>query len=71
MGCPGGGSSPDRWSAYRNLGLTDNELQGLAIFNDPGAVPTAPPVTALNQGSDGYPLFTDFGYDNIGIPKNP
>ena len=33
MGCPGGGIN--RWSSFRNLGLTDAELQGLAVFNDP------------------------------------
>ena len=70
MGCPGGGMDPNRWTAFRNLGLTDTELQGLAVFND-RAARTAPPATRLEPGPDGYPLFTDFGYDNLGIPKNP
>ena len=26
---------------------------------------------SLEAGPDGYPLFTDFGYDNLGVPKNP
>jgi cytochrome c peroxidase len=68
MGCPGGGSDPYRWTAYRNLGLTDAELQGLAIFNDRANCASC---HSLQPGPDGYPLFTDFGYDNIGIPKNP
>jgi len=68
MGCPGGGSSPYRWTVYRNLGLTDAELQGLAVFNDKAGCSSC---HSLKPGSAGYPLFTDFGYDNIGMPKNP
>ncbi len=68
MGCPGGGTSPYRWTAFRNLGLTDAELQGLAMFNDRAACSSC---HTLEPGPDGYPLFTDFGYDNIGVPKNP
>jgi len=70
MGCPGGGTDPNRWTAFRNLGLTDAELQGLAVFNDPNRGNCASCHT-LQPGSKGYPLFTDFGYDNLGIPKNP
>jgi len=70
MGCPGGGMDPNRWMAFRNLGLTDAELQGLAVFNDPNRGDCSSCHT-LEPGPDGYPLFTDFGYDNIGIPKNP
>ena len=68
MGCPGGGSDPNRWTAFRNLGLTDAELQGLAVFNDRAECSSC---HSLEPGSAGYPLFTDFGYDNIGMPKNP
>jgi cytochrome c peroxidase len=68
MGCPGGGTSPYRWMAYRNLGLTDTELQGLAVFNDRADCSSC---HSLEPGPAGYPLFTDFGYDNIGVPKNP
>jgi cytochrome c peroxidase len=68
MGCPGGGSNPNRWTAYRNLGFTDSELQGLAVFNDRADCSSC---HTLEPGSAGYPLFTDFGYDNIGVPKNP
>lgn len=70
MGCPGGGVDPNRWTAFRNLGLTDAELQGLAVFNDPNRADCAS-CHSLEPGPDGYPLFTDFGYDNIGIPRNP
>jgi len=70
MGCPGGGADPNRWTAFRSLGLTDAELQGLAIFNDPNRANCAS-CHSLQAGSAGYPLFTDFSYDNLGIPKNP
>ena len=70
QGCPGGGTDPYRWTAFRNLGLNDTELQGLAVFNDPNRADCASCHT-LEPGPNGYPLFTDFGYDNIGVPKNP
>jgi cytochrome c peroxidase len=51
--------------------LTDQELRGLAWFNSPvkgncaACHPSAP-------GADGSPpLFTDFSYDNLGVPRNP
>ncbi|HSL30663.1 MAG TPA: cytochrome c peroxidase [Anaerolineales bacterium] len=68
MGCPGGGMNG--WASYRSLGLSDAELQGLAVFNDPNRADCAS-CHSLQPGANGYPLFTDFGYDNIGIPKNP
>ena len=61
---------PYRWQNYRNLGLNDTELQGLASFNDPSRANCAS-CHSLQPGADGYPLFTDFGYDNLGVPKNP
>jgi cytochrome c peroxidase len=70
MGCPGGGTDPNRWTTFRGYGLTDAELQGLAVFNDPNKANCAS-CHSLQPGPDGYPLFTDYGYDNIGIPKNP
>jgi cytochrome c peroxidase len=74
-GMGGGGmggpeNNPARWEYYRGLGLTDIELQGLAIYNDSNRGDCASCHT-LTPGSDGYPLFTDFKYHNIGIPKNP
>jgi len=70
QGCPGGGTDPNRWTTFRNFGLNDTELQGLAVFNDPNRADCAS-CHSLEPGPDGYPLFTDFGYDNIGVPKNP
>ncbi len=68
MGCAGSGTNG--WAGYRNLGLTDTELQGLAVFNDPSRG-NCSSCHSLKAGSAGYPLFTDFSYDNLGIPKNP
>jgi len=51
--------------------LTDQELRGLALFNAPdkGNCAACHPSA---RGSDGAPpLFTDFSYDNLGVPRNP
>lgn len=51
--------------------LTDAELRGLALFNraDKG---NCAACHISGKGSDGSPpLFTDFTYDNIGVPRNP
>lgn len=50
--------------------LTAREMQGLALFNDPkkGNCIACHPS---GRGADGSPpLFTDFTYDNIGVPRN-
>lgn len=49
--------------------LTDQEEAGLALFNDPqkGNCAACHPSTS----KDNKPLFTDFSYDNLGVPKNP
>ncbi len=51
--------------------LGDQELRGLALYNSPtkgncaGCHPSA-------RGADGSPpVFTDFSYDNLGLPRNP
>lgn len=66
----GGMNDPYRWQNYRGLGLTDQELQGLAAFNDPNRANCAF-CHSLAPGEDGYPLFTDFSFHNLGVPKNP
>jgi cytochrome c peroxidase len=51
--------------------LSDQELRGLALFNakDKGNCAACHPSA---RGSDGaFPLFTDFTYDNLGLPRNP
>ncbi len=61
--------------------LSDAEQRGFALFEDKKTGPCTPPNDAPPCGcaqchldkphADGSPpLFTDFGYDNIGIPKN-
>ncbi|HTQ00263.1 MAG TPA: cytochrome c peroxidase [Casimicrobiaceae bacterium] len=54
-------SKYDQFLAGR-VKLTDRELQGLALFNNPqkgNCAACHPP-----------PLFTDFTYDNLGVPRN-
>ena len=57
------------YTKYRRLGLSDTELYGLAMFNDPMAANCAS-CHSLQPGSKGYPLFTDYSYDNLGMPRN-
>jgi cytochrome c peroxidase len=57
------------YTKYRNLGLSDTELYGLAMFNTPSYA-NCSSCHSLKPGSKGYPLFTDYGYDNLGVPKN-
>jgi cytochrome c peroxidase len=50
--------------------LSEQELRGLALFNraDKGNCAACHPSS---RGSDGsLPLFTDFSYDNLGVPRN-
>lgn len=49
--------------------LSAQELRGLALFNDPqkGNCAGCHPSTRANGQA---PLFTDFTYDNLGIPRN-
>jgi cytochrome c peroxidase len=51
--------------------LSDQELRGLVLYNDPlkGNCAACHPNA---RGADGsMPLFTDFTYDNLGVPRNP
>ena len=50
--------------------LSDAELRGLALFNSPSKGNCAACHPSA-KGSDGsLPLFTDFSYDNLGVPRN-
>jgi len=54
-----------------NVQLTDQEMRGLALYNAPtkGNCQACHPSA---RGADGsFPLFTDFTYDNLGLPRNP
>lgn len=49
--------------------LTDAELRGLVLFNDPRKGNCA--ACHPSARADGAPpLFTDFTYDNLGVPRN-
>jgi cytochrome c peroxidase len=61
--------NPTNLPSYQNLGLMPMELNGLLIFNTKGKCAVCHPLQT-NYGS-AYPLFTDFKYHNLGIPKNP
>ena len=51
--------------------LSPAELRGFALFNDPakGNCAACHPGTRSADGTP--PLFTDFTYDNLGVPRNP
>jgi cytochrome c peroxidase len=61
-------SKYDAW-LRRQASLTDQELEGLAAFNDParGNCARCHP-SAVRDGA--FPQFTDFGYAGIGAPRN-
>lgn len=49
--------------------LTDQEKWGMDLFAEKGLCADCHPMDILKDGT--HPLFTDFTYDNLGIPKNP
>lgn len=51
------------WRDYEGLGFTKKELEGFALFSD-----ESKGMCALCHPA---PLFTDFTFDNLGVPKNP
>jgi cytochrome c peroxidase len=50
--------------------LTAQEQQGLALFNSPGKGNCTACHPSQAQQYDSHALFTDFTYDNIGVPRN-
>jgi len=50
--------------------LTDPELRGLALFNDPQKGNCAACHPSARGANGAAPLFTDFTYDNLGVPRN-
>lgn len=51
--------------------LSEQEMRGLALFNNP-AKGNCIGCHPSGRGADGsLPLFTDFTYDNLGVPRNP
>ncbi|HLP60931.1 MAG TPA: cytochrome c peroxidase [Candidatus Deferrimicrobium sp.] len=49
--------------------LNRQELRGLVLFNTKGGCKECHPSAKPDYAP--YPLFTDFSYDNLGIPVNP
>jgi cytochrome c peroxidase len=62
-----------KYDAYLagDAALTEQEARGLALFDDPekGNCAACHPSRPAEDGTP--PLFTDFTYDNIGVPRNP
>jgi hypothetical protein len=59
------------WMDYAGMGLDEEETEGLALFNDEMKGKCAL-CHVLDSPSEGVPpLFTDFSFDNLGVPKNP
>jgi cytochrome c peroxidase len=56
-----------KYDAYLNgeAQLTAQELQGLALFNGKGK------CSGCHISEAPSPLFTDYTYDNLGVPRNP
>jgi cytochrome c peroxidase len=50
--------------------LTAEEQEGLALFNNPGKGNCTACHPSQRQSYSEHPLFTDFTYDNIGVPRN-
>lgn len=56
------------WKKFDKMGLDETELRGLVLFNGKGMCANCHVLTSAHGKP---PLFTDFTYDNLGIPKNP
>jgi len=61
----------NNYQQYMGLGLDKNEVKGLALFNDEGKGNCAACHILDPPEDETYPLFTDFTFDNLGVPKNP
>ena len=55
---------------YPSAVYTDEEIEGLALFNSKGNCAACHP-TATDTDVAPEPVFTDFSYDNLGVPVNP
>ena len=50
--------------------LSEQELRGLAWFNAAGKGNCAACHPSAKAADGSFPLFTDFSYDNLGVPRN-
>lgn len=62
-------SKYDAWAAGQTT-LTAQEQRGLALFNNPGKGNCTACHPSQVQGFASHPLFTDFTFDNVGVPRN-
>jgi cytochrome c peroxidase len=60
----------DLWRAGKAT-LGERERQGLALFNDPAKGNCAACHPSAGPDPVTPPLFTDFSYDALGVPRNP
>jgi cytochrome c peroxidase len=60
--------NPGNQANYANLGLNSQELNGLALFNSQAHCSNCHVLSSVNGKP---PVFTDFSFDNLGVPKNP
>lgn len=60
----------NNWMDYLGMGFGDDELKGLALYNDEDKGKCGL-CHVLAPSSSGPPVFTDFTFDNLGVPKNP
>ena len=51
--------------------LTAQEARGLELFNAPDKGNCAECHPSAKQPDGSHPLFTDFSYDTLGVPRNP
>jgi cytochrome c peroxidase len=58
----------DYW-LRKKVNLSEEEKRGLDLFEGKAKCSACHPSTRGPKGA--HPLFTDFTYDNIGVPKNP
>ena len=58
----------DHW-LRKKVKLSDEEMRGFELFKGKGKCTQCHPSTLRPNGA--HPLFTDFTYDNLGIPRNP
>lgn len=62
-------SKYDQFLAGR-VSLDPAELRGLALFNNPNKGNCAACHSSAKGADGAAPLFTDFTYDNLGVPRN-
>ena len=60
--------SEENAKSFADMGLDGNELRGLALFNTKGLCSKC---HILDSVGGKPPVFTDYTYDNLGIPRNP